>query len=293
MKYSELDIEKLNDDQIYSLVMSDVRDYAETPVEKESSPDVLIVLGATPSPMKPRIIKAMQLYKAGYGKYIVLSGGKGWHKLFNIDSKEIEKIRDDEEAQYAYRIKKAKNAKKTGKILRGMLPAEFKRGQRSTVGWYHYMHNKTKRMLTKSEAYIASRIVEACSEIVEIEPDKIFLEEESNDTVTNVKKSMEMMKRVDDIKSVMIVTSCFHCKRAELTFKKYFPDVEVKACPSTIELVNNGRTISKESLMDNSAYYRMQIINELKGIIAYSKSGKIADEEIKGIDSRENNEIIL
>ena len=126
-----------------------------------------------------------------------------------------------------------------------------------------------------------------------IDSDKIFLENNSSNTRENIVNSMGVMQeRKEDITSVMIITSCFHCKRTELTFKKFFPDVEVKACPSTKDLYDNGITLDKESLMSNQ-YYRQEIRNELRGIVEYSRNGSIADEEIKGIDLKKNDEIVL
>ena len=281
MKYSELDINTLSEKQIYDLVMSEVRDYAKVPVDEAKSPDLIIVLGAAPAPMKPRVIKSMELFKLGYGKYIALSGGKGWHKLFVPDHVEMEKLKYDIDAQGEYVKKKLKCAKHQERVLRGIIPNQFKQNKKGTRGYGHSMRVQTKKMLQKSEADIASLIIKEYSEIAEIDPTKVFLEEDSSNTVENMINSMEMMRKVDDIKSVMIVTSCFHCKRAELTFKKYFPDVEVRACPSTLELTSNNRTLTRESLMSGEDYYKRAIRRELQGIIAYTRNGTIADEEIK------------
>ena len=296
MKYSELDINKLNDNQIYDLVMSGVKDYAKIPVDEESRPDLLIVLGATPIPMKARIIKAMQLYKNGYGKYIVLSGGKGWHKLFKTEDRSFK----DELERYTYYSGKRRKYKLMKRALQRTIPQELRNKNKQGKALYRHMHRAIENNLNQSEADIGLKIIKACSEIGRIDPDKIFLENNSSNTRENIVNSMKIMqeklkeqgketnKEKEEIKSVMIITSCFHCKRTELTFKKFFPDVEVQACPSTKDLYDNGITLDKESLMSN-AYYRQEIRNELRGIVEYSRNGSIADEEIveKGIEKEQ------
>lgn len=289
MKYSELDISKISDSKAYDLVMSGVKDYAKIPVDEESSPDLLIVLGATPIPMKARIIKTMQLYKNGYGKYIVLSGGKGWHKLFKAENKTF----NDDAERYTYYSGKRRKYKSMRRALQKTIPQELRNKNKQGKALYRHMHREIEKNLNESEADIGLKIIKACSEIGRIDPDKIFLENNSSNTRENIVNSMRVMQdRKEDIRSVMIITSCFHCKRTELTFKKFFPDVEVKACPSTKDLYDNGITLDKESLMSNP-YYRQEVRNELKGIVEYSRNGSIADEEIKGIDFKENDEIIL
>ena len=288
MKYSELDISKISDSKAYDLVMSGVKDYAKIPVDEESKPDLLIVLGATPIPMKARIIKTMQLYKNGYGKYIVLSGGKGWHKLFKTEDRNF---KDDLE-RYTYYSGKRRKYKLMRRALQKTIPQELRNKNKQGKALYRHMHRAIENNLNKSEADIGLKIIKACSEIGRIDPDKIFLENNSSNTRENIVNSMRVMQdREEDIRSVMIITSCFHCKRTELTFKKFFPDVEVQACPSTKDLYDNGITLEKESLMSNP-YYRQEVRNELRGIVEYSRNGSIADEEIKGIDFKENDEII-
>lgn len=288
MKYSELDISKISDSKAYDLVMSGVKDYAKIPVDEESKPDLLIVLGATPIPMKARIIKAMQLYKNGYGKYIVLSGGKGWHKLFKTEDRSF----NDDAERYTYYSGKRRKYKSMRRALQKTIPQELRNKNKQGKALYRHMHRAIENNLNKSEADIGLKIIKACSEIGNIDKEKILLENNSSNTKENILNSMQIASSLENIKRVMIITSSFHCKRAKLSFKKYFPDVEVEVCPSTKDLSDNGVTLEKESYMSKH-YYRQQVRNELKGIIDYSKNESIADEEIKDINLKENDEIVL
>ena len=294
MKYSELDVDKLNDNQIYDLVMSGVKDYATIPVYKKDSPDLLIVLGASPIPMKARIIKTMQLYKNGYGKYVILSGGTGWHKLFKVEPTPIK----DELERYTYYSGKRRNFRLMKRALQRTIPEEIRGKNKHGKALYRHMHRQLEKNLDLTEAEIAKKIVKACRETINIDENKIFLESQSGNTRENIENSIKMMQKLikegkaEDIKSVMIITSCFHCKRVTMQFKKYFPDIDVRACPSTKDLADNGLTLDRESLMSNP-YYKAQIRKELEGIVAYSKNGSIADGEIEGIDIKENDEIML
>ena len=108
MKYSELDIKSLSDSEIYDLVMSGIVDYSKKEITPENNPDLLMVLGCSPLLMKARIVKMMHLYKQGYGKYVILTGGIGWHKLFKIENKKFKN--EDERASYM-KLKKKKYKK--------------------------------------------------------------------------------------------------------------------------------------------------------------------------------------
>ena len=292
MKYSELDISKLNDNQIYGLVMSGVRDYAKIPVDEESRPDLLIVLGATPIPMRARIAKALQLYKNGYGKYIILSGGTGWHKLFKIEPTPLK----DELERYTYYSGKQRNYRLMKRALQRTIPDEIKNKNKHGKALYRHMHRQILKNMDLTEAEVAKKIVNACRTIVDIDENKIFLENKSKNTRENIENSMEMMQellkegKVEDVKSVMIITSCFHCKRVEMQWKKYYPFVNVKACPSTKDLDDNGISLERDSLTSN-AYYKTQIRKELEGIIAYTRNGTIVDEEIKWASLEKEQEL--
>ena len=93
---------------------------------------------------------------------------------------------------------------------------------------------------------------------------------------------MQKEGKVDKINRIMIITSSFHCRRAELSFKKYFPDVEVMSCPATMDITNAGILFNKNDLM-SSAYYMQQFRNELNAIVNYTRNGSIADLNVEDV----------
>ena len=140
------------------------------------------------------------------------------------------------------------------------------------------------------------KIINSCKDIVDIDNDKIFIESNSKNTIENMKYSKEMLDnlkksgQISDIKRVMIITSSFHCKRAMLSMKKYFPDVEVMSCPSTNDLTEKGSIFNKESMMKNP-YYMDQFRKELNAIVSYTRNGSIYDDEID-VNIRDKNDDI-
>ena len=59
----------------------------------------------------------------------------------------------------------------------------------------------------------------------------VSLEQEAETTLQNAQRTVEML-RARDAKSAMIVTSCFHSRRALATFRKVAPDLEFGMAPS-------------------------------------------------------------
>ena len=122
MKYSELDVKKLNDNDIYDLIMTGIIDYASTEPTEETNPDFLVVLGCSPVPLKARIVKMMELYQKGFGKYVLLSGGNGWHKLFKQEKKSF---KSDKE-RFEYMKAKANKRKQMKLALHNTIPDDIK-----------------------------------------------------------------------------------------------------------------------------------------------------------------------
>lgn len=247
MKFSELNPEKLSIDEKCELVMNGIIDYGKEKVNEETEVDFLIVLGCTPRPLKARVVKAAELYLGGYAKYILFSGGYGWNR----------------------RVEKGSEKDK-----------ELIRKARENIG-EELLENETDeeiRNLTESE--MMAKIME----YLQIPADKIFYEPFSNTTLENIKcikyifRGLEERGEVDGINSAMLVTSSFHCRRAMLTFRKYFKGLEILACPSTLDFQEEG--FSKKSML-NSPYYRKQIENELNAIVNYTRNGSIEDCDIR------------
>ena len=284
MKYSELDTSKLSDSKIYDIVMSGIKDYSKEEVNDENNPDLLIVLGASPIPMKARIVKMMHLYKKGFGKYVLLTGGDGWHKLFTIEKRKFKN--DIEKSKYI--STKKKKYKSMKKALHKTIPEELKPGINSNKhgkSLYKYMRRKIQENLNSPETDIGYKMIKSCKDIIRIDDDKIFFEPDSKNTIENMKNSKELIDnlvlsgKIPEVKRIMIITSVYHCKRAILSFKKYFPDTEVMACPSTNDITEKGSKLDKESLMKNP-FFINQFKKELNAIVSYTRNGSIADGAI-------------
>ena len=296
MNYSELDVSKLNDNDIYDLIMTGIIDFSKTEPTEENNPDFLVVLGCSPSPLKARIVKMMELYQKGFGKYVLLSGGTGWHKLFKPQNKTF--TSDKERFEYMKAIASKRNSMKAA--LHSTIPDYLRPPETNPKhgkGLYRYMHKKLEQSLEQPEAFIGYRIMQACKDIIHIDDDKIFFEPASINTTQNLAFSKNLLDtlqasgQVDLIKRIMIVTSSFHCRRAELSFKKYFPGIEVMSCPATLDITNNGLSFDKKVLMQDP-YYMQQFRNELNAIVNYSRNGSISDLRIEDIlDPKRANSI--
>lgn len=290
MKFSELDISKLTTDDIYELVMSGIKDYAKEEATDSNNPDFIIVLGCPPLTLEQRILKLIELYDKGYGKYIIISGGLGWQKLFRADPNK--KFKDDKElTEYAKRLNENLKKQKTSikKIFENNLKPTVETKQDGQPGSKKYYRKRSKlitRYLNESEAELGYRIIDnqGRNDIGYV----TLIESNSTNTVQNVINSRNIIDDlvvncgIDKPKRLMLITSPFHCRRACLTFKKYFPDCEILACPSTAGMQNQGVAFTKEALI-NHPYYSTQFKNECDAIINYSKKGDIADVDIKAL----------
>ena len=287
MKFSELDITKLNDNDIYDLVMSGIRDYSKEDLTDENNPDFIVILGCTPLTLEQRILKLIELYDRGYGKYIILTGGFGWHKLFKADPNKS--FKDDEDLMdYSRRLNQ--NLKRQIASLSKIFEKQFKPSipDKYQGGSYFKKLYKTRRKLMgeyleDSEAELGYRIISS-RERNDIQ-DITLLESNSVNTIQNVLYTRDIVEDLEingglpPTKRIMLVTSPFHCRRAALSFKKYFSNVEILTCPSTAGMEKKQVPFSKTALMNND-YYMKQFRNECDAIINYSKKGDIADIDI-------------
>lgn len=278
MKFSELDKSKLSMEEKYELIMSEIHDYARQEAKEEQKVDFLIVLGCRPVPLKARIIKAAELYKRNYAKYILFSGGPAWNnKVERGSSKDLEMI----EA-----VRQSVKPELLGENLdekRRELEARFS----------EMLGEKPKspedRIRELSECQLMSRMMITLGDVP---AKRIFHEPFSNNTIENIKYAAALFENIQEtgevskINSVMLVTSSFHCRRAILSFKKYFKDIDIHACPSTLDFKDKGITFCKEDIL-NSEYYRKQIENELDAIINYTRNGSIEDCDISEVVSNE------
>ena len=290
MRFSELDINKLSQDDIYDLVMAGVKDYSKQNADDSNMPDFIILLGCTPLTLEQRVLKLIELYDKGYGKYIILTGGLGWHKLFKADPNK--KFKDDKDlSDYARKLNaNLKRQKKSlAKIFNENLrpvSGKLKNGQLTYTKYYKKRRKLMNEYLEESEAELGYRMIDKQqrNDIQSV----TLVESNSINTLQNVLFTRNIIDDlvancgVDKPKRLMIITSPFHCRRACLTFKKYFPNCDVIACPSTAGMVNKGVPFTKEALMANP-YYSKQFRNECDAIINYSRKGDIADMDIEQV----------
>lgn len=290
MRFSELDINKLSQDDIYDLVMAGVKDYSKQNADDSNMPDFIILLGCTPLTLEQRVLKLIELYDKGYGKFIILTGGLGWHKLFKADPNK--KFKDDKDlSDYARKLNaNLKRQKKSlAKIFNENLrpvSGKLKNGQLTYTKYYKKRRKLMNEYLEESEAELGYRMIDKQqrNDIQSV----TLVESNSINTLQNVLFTRNIIEDlvvncgVDKPKRLMIITSPFHCRRACLTFKKYFPNCDVIACPSTAGMINKGVPFTKEALMANP-YYSKQFRNECDAIINYSRKGDIADIDIEQV----------
>lgn len=276
MKFSELDTSKLTIEEKYELVMNGVCDYAKENAKEEDKVDFLIVLGCRPAALKSRVVKAAELYKRGYAKYMLFSGGHGWNRNVVADS--------DKDIEMLETVKDIVNPK-----LLGLEPSEkeLKISEMSNESEEERMDSAMQKIRSSSESQLMAKMMHSLSDIPQT---NVYHEPFSNTTIENIKYTEALFRglvkrgEVPAINKVMIVTSSFHCRRAMLTFKKYFKNLDITACPATLDFKEKGIVFSKEGMIA-SDYYRKQIENELNAIVNYTRNGSIEDCDIGNLVS--------
>lgn len=274
MRFSELDTSKLTIEEKYELVMNGVCDYAKENAKAEDKVDFLIVLGCRPAALKPRVVKAAELYKRGYAKYMLFSGGHGWNRNVEADS--------DKDIEMLETVKDVVNPKLLGLDLS---EKELSISQKANETEAERIDRAMQKLRHSSESQLMAKMMHSLSDIPQT---NVYHEPFSNTTIENIKYTEALFRglvkrgEVPAINKVMIVTSSFHCRRAMLTFKKYFKDLDITACPATLDFKEKGIDFSKEGMIA-SDYYRKQIENELNAIVNYTRNGSIEDCNIEEI----------
>lgn len=110
-----------------------------------------------------------------------------------------------------------------------------------------------------------------------IPPESLLLESQSHNTLENVRFSKKLISEElgwEQVQRVLIVTNGFHMNRLYRIMKTYFPEqVEYSFCGA-----KDVRT-RKENWF-TSKVGRSRIMNELEGLQAGIKSGRIADYQV-------------
>ena len=288
MKVSKLDYERLSEEDKYLIVMSRIIDFSQITPKEGSLADLIVVLGCSPIPLRARTLKMMELVNRGYGRNVLLSGGDGWQKLFRKkDSTTGEIIINEPKRQELLSAISAT----ISKDLLGDNPTQkeldlherFIQGMREMGQTDHlmtYEQRQEKKKCDMTEAQFMQLIILTNGGL---KGAKIFHEPFSFDTKQNMEYTKGFLKtsqrtgEIPNIGRMIIVTSSFHCRRAYLTFKKQFPNVEIAVCPSTVDLTDRGLSLER---MLESNYYSTQVSRECQAIINYSRNGSIADVDL-------------
>ena len=290
MKISKIDDKLLTDDEKYELIMHGIKDFELEKANDKTKEDLIVVLGCSPKPLEERIKKMMGLYRQGYSSNILLSGGKGWQKLFKKKNPETGE-------EYIDEVKKNKLLnvirQTIGLNLLGDNPTRkelelfdrFNEGMKEMMlidSMPSYKDEQEKKMLKFTEAEFMKLIILTNGGL---RGARIFHEPFSANTKENMHNtkifidSLERSGELPKIDRIMVVSSSFHCRRAILTFKKMFPNIEIVACPATKDLQRNNTILGPEMMQND--YYRKQIANECNAIVNYTKNGSIEDVDLE------------
>jgi uncharacterized SAM-binding protein YcdF (DUF218 family) len=286
MRISELDYSLLTDEDKYNLIMSGIKDFGKENATDETKADAIVVLGCSPRPLKARVKKMMELHKKGYSDVIILSGGRGWQKLVRQNPSRKPEL-----------VQAIKDV-----ITKELLGENVTQVEMDS---YRKFNEKMKELIGKKykEKTYQEALDEGKMEMTEDEfmqlivlsnggltTANIFHEPMSTNTKENslyISRIMQTLKqnRDIDIKSVMVVTSAYHCTRSKLNFMHRYPDKTISVCPSTEDLEENG-IHSFEEMMSNKKYHDA-IVGEAQKIITYSRKGDIKDVELTELVSPE------
>ena len=287
MKISELDYDKLTEEDMYNLIMSGLVDYEGQKLTDETKSDIIVVLGCSPRPLKARIKKMMALQRAGYSNKVLLSGGRGWQKLVKQNPERrpelIQAIKDviasellGDNPQKVELDTYAKFVEQMQKLTDGKYKAKS----------YQEKLDDSKFEMTEEE-FMKLIIITNGGVGMGV---KMYHEPFSTNTKENTFYIGKVFKNIEretgkKIDRAMIVTSAYHCTRSRLTLKKAYPEMEFLMAPSTEDLAEYGIDISPK-MMEIPKYHK-QIIGEAKRIIEYSKKGDIQDVELTELVSKE------
>ena len=260
MRLSEIDIRKLTDEEKLAIVMSGIHDIETEEVGNHNRADMIVVLGASPRAVNSRIKKMIRLVNKGFSNRVLLSGGLGWHRLFessgNCDKRSAEEL-EKKRRQLLRDIREIINPG-----LLGLSPSE----KEKALGFFNEDDVERKNQ-AKKEAQIMDLIVLSNGGLKGV---KVMHEPFSDNTMENAKYAKSLVdigvkrKELPQMSRIIIITSYYHCKRSALTFEKAFPGCEIIPCPS----------------MDISNPDATEIDKECKRMIDYAKKGDLRDARL-------------
>ena len=296
MNISELDIKKLSYDEKFFLVMHGIEDLAKTRQSETQNTDLIIVLGASPFPIRARIYKMIELLDNGVSKHVLFSGGRGWKTLLETPGKGLTML---------MAIRDTINADLLGDNPTKEQMKIHKRfnNEMANAGIYNHIstfdEEKIRKKFNMTETqfmwliYLSIMMGRDSANGAHIHSGvKFFREPFSTTTVENMKYTKALIEsalkqrhhglppELPEADKLLIVTASYHCRRAFLTFKKAFPNAQIVVCPSTEDLERNGIGLDQESY-SKSDYYSRQIQNECDAMINYTKNGSIANMSLE------------
>ena len=287
MNISELNYNALSEEDMYNLIMSEVKDYElEEPTDKTKS-DIIIVLGCAPRPLNSRIKKMIALCKKGYSDKILLSGGRGWQKLI--------KQNPERKPEFIKTIKSIITSELLGDnptLIEKETYNKFNEQIKKIIGDRYHSKSYQERL---DEDKLQMTEEEFMQLIIFSQGGLKGVQKYSESFSTNTKENSYYVGKIFDgikngsgkaIESAIVVTSSFHCTRSKLTFMKNFPNIKFNTCPSTEDIIKEGLNGISIEMMNNEKY-KKYILNETQKIIEYSKKGDIYDAELTDLVSKQ------
>jgi hypothetical protein len=253
--------------------MTGVEDCSGRKPKESEMPEYVILPGAMPTILEARINKLDALYKNGWCKNIIISGGNIWK----------DRIPDKPGDTSQQRLLKTKHRLVLQRIFKNLF--EYTRSDESTK--IRDLISMRKVLVKNSDKYIGESEGNLGYILFKNKNDSnkptAFIDTKATNTKENSLRSHDIVednesekgRTADDVKKIMIVTSTFHCRRTMLTFKKDFPNAEIIACP-TMSKIDKKEFINTPNIIN-------QLRNECKKCIDYIKKGDLADIEIEEI----------
>jgi uncharacterized SAM-binding protein YcdF (DUF218 family) len=255
---ADLDFTKLSDEDKMDIVLHSVSDYSEGGMAEGKEVDAIIVLGASPKAILPRMKKFFDLVRAGYSKTAVFSGGLGWVSLYEKRPK----------------TKQGRKKKEYIQIIRGIIIDDRVLGPKDGEGLSREMMGRRFQMLGEiTESEVMKHMTEKEGIFSQIQ---ILEESKSKTTPENASKSAEVLEKaveegkISQPKKVIVVTSLSHCTRARLSFLKDFSkDIEVVMCPAPTIIGDKPLEMNDPELRKDK-HFQKNVAGECWRIVKYS-----------------------
>ena len=238
---------ELTSEELFDFVIgNNITDLAKSKNKSENKADIAIVLGNIGLPTtRERAIKAFELYKLGFVKKVIFTGGIG-------------KDRDEKSIM-------------DPKSLEDYMNNELVEGQewndRTEADWG--AETLIKEQFDENYQEHIEKLTDEFLKDVGINPEDILTEAMSTTTQENA----EFCKNIFDseeietglqIKTAILVTTCTHGSRAIRQFKKVFGDkIKLTWCPSTLDLEQYD---SLKAILNAPQFNEIVFKHELKRI---------------------------